>query len=128
MPNLGQLALRYLIWFIGLRIIYTVAVQVTGLPNLPATGVILAALPAVDVARVAIRDASSQLTLPAWSKIWALCVAIFAAIQIILPAIIFAQMRAAMALPEVLQTTMIVLAATAGMIALFLWIGSRVGR
>lgn len=128
MPKLGQLALRYLIWFIGLRVAYTLAIQVLGMPNLPAAGVILAAVPALDVARVAVRDATAPLTLSAWTNIWGVCVAIFAAVQIIVPAIIFAQMRAALAQPEFLQTTAIVLAATAAMIALFLWMGSRLKR
>ena len=100
MPNLGHLALRYLIWFIGLRVAYSLVAQVIGLPNLPATGVILAALPAVDVARVAMRDASVPLTLSVWANVWAICTAVFAVIQIMLPAIVFAQMRAVMATPE----------------------------
>lgn len=127
MPNLGKLALRYLLWLIGLRILYSFAVQGLGLPNLPAVGVILASVPALDVARHARLTATAPLALPAWAKIWGLCLALFAAVQIIVPAIILAPMRAALATPEFLQATVTLLLATAAMLAVFLWIGSRIG-
>ena len=126
MPNFTHLALRYLAWLIGLRILFSIAVQGFGLPNLPSMGVIFAALPAVDVGRVALKQATAPLSLGVWGKIWGLCIAIFAAIQIILPAILFASMREIMASPQYLSVTAIVLAATGAMIALFLWIGSRI--
>ena len=127
MPNLGKLALRYLLWLIGLRILYTLAVQGLGLPNLPAVGVILAAAPALDVARQARLSAAAPLPLATWATIWGLCLSIFAVIQVIVPAIILAPMRAALATPEYLQVTLVVLAATGAMLAVFLWIGSRIG-
>lgn len=127
MPNLGYLALRYLLWLIGLRILYTLAVQGLGLPNLPSVGVILAAVPALDVARQAQQTATMPLALSAWAKIWGLCLAIFAAVQVILPAILLAPMRAALATPEYLQVAVSLLLATAVMLAVFLWIGSRLG-
>lgn len=125
MPNLGSLALRYVVWLIGLRVVYSVLVQVTGLPNMPSIGVILAALPAVDVARVAARDATRDLVFSDWAKVWGLCTALFLALQIIVPAILFAQMRGALAVPEHLQTTAILGVSTAVMLALFTWIGAR---
>ncbi|MBY4891636.1 hypothetical protein KUL25_02530 [Rhodobacteraceae bacterium N5(2021)] len=127
MPNLGKLALRYLLWLIGLRILYSFAVQGVGLPNLPAVGVILATVPALDVARAARQMSAGPLALPEWAKLWGLCLALFAAVQIILPAIILAPMRAALATPEYLQVTASLLLATAAMLAVFLWIGARIG-
>lgn len=126
MPNLGHLALRYLVWLIGLRIVYGFAVQGLGLPNLPAVGVILAAVPALDVARAARQRATAPLALSSWASIWGLCLALFAAVQVILPAIILAPMRAALATPAFLQTTVVLLLATAAMLAVFLWIGARI--
>ena len=48
MPSLPYLALRYLAWLVGLRVLLGLLVQFAGLPNSLATGVILAAAPMVE--------------------------------------------------------------------------------
>jgi hypothetical protein len=120
-----MLALRYLVWFIGLRVVFGLLVQVAGLPNSTATGVILAAAPLADIGYQAARKATRVLSFSDWSLIWGMCLGIFVMIQIILPAIIFAPMRAVLADPAGLQQTLLVLVATGGMMALFQWIGQR---
>lgn len=128
MPNLSVLALRYLLWLIALRVIYVVLVQLAGLPNSMATGVILAAVPLADIGMQAVRRANRVLGLGDWALIWGMCLGIFAALQVILPAMVLAPMRAVMADPAGLQQTALVLAATGGMMAVFLWIGARTAR
>ena len=128
MPKLPMLALRYLVWLIGLRIVMGVLVQVAGLPNAMATAVILAAAPLADIGYQAARRATAALRLADWALIWGMCLGIFAAIQIILPAIFIAPMRAVLADPAGLRQTALILLATGGMMAVFLWIGARAGR
>lgn len=128
MPPIPYLALRYLAWLVGLRVLFGLLVQVAGLPNSMATGVILASAPLADIGMQAVKRATRALVLRDWALIWALCLALFIAVQVILPAIVLAPMRAALADPEVLRQTILVLLATAGMMALFLWIGRRSAR
>lgn len=125
MPNIPILALRYLAWLIGLRVVFGVLVQVAGLPNSMATGVILAAVPLADIGMQAVRRASRVLLTADWALIWAMCLGIFVVVQVILPAIFLAPMRAVMADPAGLQQTVLVLGSTGVMMALFLWIGQR---
>ena len=125
MPLMPMLALRYLAWLLALRVLFGVLVQVMGLPNSMATAVILAAAPMADIGYQAARRTTRAFALGDWSLIWGMCLGIFAAIQIILPAIILAPMRAVLADPAGLQQTLLVLVATGGMMALFLWIGAR---
>ena len=40
MPSLSHLALRYLLWIIGLRVLFGVLQQLAGVPDALATGVI----------------------------------------------------------------------------------------
>lgn len=126
MPHLPMLALRYLAWLVGLRVVYAILVQVAGLPNAMATAVILAAAPLADIGYQAARKASHPLGYRDWSLIWGMCLGIFAGVQIILPAMFIAPMRALLADPAGLQQTLLVLVSTGGMMALFLWIGGRV--
>lgn len=128
MPSLSHLALRYLLWMVGLRIIYLVAVQVAGLPSSQATFVILAAVPAMEIGMRARTMATRALAFGEWATIWGVMVSIFAILNIIVPAIVIAQFRATFANPEALTQTVIILAATAAMLALFLWIGTRIKR
>ncbi len=128
MPPLSLLALRYLAWFIGLRVLFGLLVQFAGLPNSAATGVILAAAPLTDVGMQAVRRATRALHFKDWAAIWGLCLSIFIAVQVILPVIFLAPMRALLADPEGLQQVALILAPTAAMMALFLWIGQRTAK
>jgi hypothetical protein len=125
MPSLPALALRYLAWLIGLRILLGLLVQFAGLPQSMATGVILAAAPMADIGAQAVRKAARVLVRADWALIWALCFGLFVAVQVILPAIFLAPMRAVLADPEGLRTTIMILLSTGAMMALFLWIGRR---
>jgi hypothetical protein len=125
MPSLSILALRYLAWLIGLRILFGLLVQVAGLPNSAATGVILAAAPLADIGMQAVKRASRHLDFSDWALIWGLCLSIFVAVQVILPAIFLAPMRAVLADPEGLRQVAVVVVPTALMMVLFLWIGRR---
>ncbi|BDW85686.1 hypothetical protein MACH21_18630 [Roseicyclus marinus] len=128
MPPLPLLALRYTAWLIGLRVIFGLLVQVGGLPNSMATAVILAAAPLTDVGMQAVKRATQVLVLRDWALIWGMCLGIFAVLQIILPAIFIAPMRAVLADPAGLQQTALVLGTTGAMMVLFLWIGARSTR
>ena len=125
MPSLPLLALRYIAWLIGLRILFGLLVQTVGLPNSLATGVILAAAPLTDIGMQAVKRASRALVVADWAVIWGLCLSIFVAVQVILPAIFLAPMRAVLADPAGLQRTLVIVAATGGMMVVFLWIGQR---
>jgi hypothetical protein len=125
MPSLPILALRYTAWLIGLRVIFGLLVQVAGFPNSAATGVILAAAPLTDIGMQAVKRATHVLQFKDWALIWGLCLSIFVALQVILPAIFLAPMRALLADPEGLRQVAVLVAPTAGMMALFLWIGQR---
>jgi len=125
MPSLPLLALRYIAWLIGLRILFGLLVQTVGLPNSLATGVILADAPLTDIGMQAVKRASRALVVADWAVIWGLCLSIFVAVQVILPAIFLAPMRAVLADPAGLQRTLVIVAATGGMMVVFLWIGQR---
>jgi len=128
MPNLAMLALRYLLWIVALRLLYIGLSNATGLPNTLATTVILAAAPAADIGMQAVRRAMRALTLADWAQIWGLLVAVYLAINVILPAMLVPEYRMALSQVGPLQVTATVSAATAAMLALFLWLGSRIGR
>ena len=128
MPALAPLALRYLLWLVVLRVLYTLLVQFTGLPNLPATGVILAALPATDIGRTVARAATRPLGPRDWGLVWALMMSIYLALNVILPAIVLAPFRAALADPAALVNVVTIIVATGLLLALFQWIGARAGR
>jgi hypothetical protein len=123
-----MLALRYLAWLVGLRVLFAVLVQVAGLPNATATAVILAAVPMTDIGMQAVKRATAVLRLADWALIWGLCLSIFLMVQVIAPAIIFAPMRALLADPEGLRQVARIVIPTAGMMILFLWIGARSSR
>ncbi len=125
MPSLPYLAVRYLAWLIGLRILFGVLVQVAGFPNLQATGVILAAAPMADIGMQAHRRSTRPLSFREWSGIWALCLSLFVTAQVILPAMVLAPFRAAFSNPQALLEIATLVAATAAMMALFLFIGRR---
>jgi hypothetical protein len=78
-----------------------------------------------DVGMQAFRRSTRALSFREWSGIWALCLALFVAVQFILPAIVFAPARAAFADPDALVRISVLVAATGAMMALFLFIGRR---
>jgi hypothetical protein len=125
MPKMSVLALRYLAWLLALRVVFAALVAFAGLPNSMGTAVILAAAPLADVGMQAVRRATRPLRRADWVWIWGMCLGIFAAIQIILPAIFVAPMRAVLADPAGLGQTAMILLAAGGMMAVFLWIGAR---
>lgn len=128
MPSLPLLALRYTVWLVALRVIFGLLVQFAGVPTSAATAVILAAAPLTDIGMQAVKRATQVLRLKDWALIWGLCLSIFVMLQVILPAIIIAPMRALLADPEGLRQTALVIGSTAAMMALFLWIGVRAVR
>ena len=125
MPPLPILALRYTAWLIGLWVIMGLLVEFAGVPNSAATGVILAAAPLTDVGMQAVKRASHPLRLKDWALIWGVCLSIFVALQVILPAIFIAPIRAVLADPAGLAHIAMIVAPTAAMMVLFLWIGQR---
>lgn len=128
MPPLPPLALRYLLWLIGLRILYIAAVNYLGIPNTLATTVILAAAPAMDIGREAQRRATGLLDLEAWAKIWGVMVSIYLIVNVMLPAMLVPGFRDLMADAIGLRSLILVCLATALLLALFLFLGSRLRR
>jgi hypothetical protein len=55
-------------------------------------------------------------------------VAVYLAINVIVPAMLVPEYRVALAQVEPLRITATLSATTAAMLALFLWLGSRIGR
>ena len=127
MPALASLALRYLVWFIGLRILYTVVSRLAGLPDLTATVVILAALPAVDIGYRAARQATRDLALSYWAMIWGVIFAVFLALFVVIPALLLAPFRDALSSSAGGSLIIMLSGATGIMMAIFLLIGQRIG-
>jgi hypothetical protein len=90
MPPLTSLALRYVLWFVGLSILYALLVSFAGLPTSLATGVILASAPAADVGLQATRRATRVLATADWVKIWALCMGIYVLLSVAGPLVLAA--------------------------------------
>ncbi|MEJ6388290.1 hypothetical protein [Gymnodinialimonas ulvae] len=127
MPPLALIALRYLAWLIGLRILYVGLLALTGVPNTPATIVILAAVPAVEIGIYTRRRAAEAIDLGGWVRIWAVMVAVYAVVNVGLPALLMPQFQAAVVAGQGLGNLLIITASAVVMLALFLWIGSRAG-
>lgn len=125
MPNLGYLALRYLLWLIGLRILYIAAVNFLGVPNVLATTVILAAAPAVDIAMQARRRATTPMDLKAWGMVWGVMICVYLIINVIVPAMLVPAFRGMLADVAGVQLIALTSVAVAAMLVLFMWIGSR---
>lgn len=125
MPAIAPLALRYLIWLIGLRMLYAGAAYLLDIPDAAATAVILASVPAMDIGIQAMRRATRPLSLPDWAQIWGVMVAIYVVVSVVVPAILIQAIRAGLATSAGIGFIAIVTAATALMLALFLWIGVR---
>lgn len=127
MTNLGHIALRYLLWMIGLRLLYIAAVNFIGIPNSLATTVILASVPAMAIARYVLARADGPLALAEWGKVWGVMISVYLIINVIVPAMLVPPFRAAFADANGVQLIAITSAAVAALLALFLWIGSRIG-
>lgn len=127
MPNLTPLAVRYLLWLIGLRILYIAAVNFLGIPNTLATTVILAAAPAVDIGMQAVRRATVSLDLRGWAKVWGVMISIYLIVNAIIPAMLVPAFRNVFADAAGVQLIAVTSGATALMLMLFLWIGARMG-
>lgn len=125
MPDLVPLALRYVIWFVGLRIVYALVARFTGLPDFDGTTAILAALPATDIGLQAARRAERPLILADWAKIFGTIFAVFAALFLVVPALLVAPFRAALADPAALMPLLGLMFATLVLMGMFLLIGSR---
>ncbi len=128
MPPLSSLALRYLAWLIGLRVLYALGVAFLGLPQMMATDVILAAAPMIDIASQVARRATREISISDWAMIWGICLAIFAVLMVIGPLAIAMSGGADIAAPTVMRTNLAVVFATGIMMALFLLIGARIKR
>lgn len=128
MPNLGYLALRYLAWLIGLRILFIAAVNYLGVPNALATTVILASVPAMDIALQALKRATAPLDLKAWGMVWGVMICVYLIINVIVPAMLVPAFRGVLANAAGLQLIAVTSTAVAAMLALFLWIGTRIGK
>lgn len=128
MPPLFPLALRYLVWFVGLTFLYGLAVSFAGLPTTLASGVILASAPAADVGRQAARQATRPLVLSDWAVVWAVCMGVYLLLSVVGPgllALTISQVREGIESTQMARDTAIVTFGTAVMMALFLLIGSR---
>jgi hypothetical protein len=128
MPPLSLLALRYVAWFIGLTVIYGILVNFAGLPPSLATGVILASAPAADVGMQATRRATRALVLQDWVKIWGVCMAVYLLLTVIGPMVlssVLPTVREGIGGSGIPQNAALLVATTAPMMALFLWIGQR---
>ncbi len=128
MPHLSTLALRYVVWFVVLSIIYGLLVSLAGFPASLATGVILAAAPAADVGLQATRRATRDLSRADWVKIWGLCMGIYLLLSVAGPLLLAATVtgvREGIAGSGIVQTTAMLAGATAVMMAIFMWIGHR---
>jgi hypothetical protein len=128
MPPLSALALRYVLWFVGLSILYGLLVGAGVLPTSLATGVILASVPAADVGLQATRRATKALALADWARIWGLCMAIYLALSVAGPVLLAAtvsEVREGIGDGAIMRNTVMLAGATGVMMAIFLWIGHR---
>lgn len=128
MPPLSSLALRYVLWFVVLSVLYGLLVGFAGVPASLATGVIIASAPAADVGLQATRRATRALAMADWAKIWGLCMGIYLLLSVAGPLLFAATvtgMREGIADTGLAQTTLMLTGATAVMIVIFLWIGHR---
>lgn len=128
MSPLASIALRYLAWLIGLRILYAVVTSFTAVPNTLGTVVILAAAPAVEIAMYAMRKASAPIAVRDWVRIWAVMLAVYVLLDVAVPAILLPQARSVLLDGSGLGNLLIVTASTGAMLALFLWVGTRTAR
>ena len=125
LPNIAALALRYVAWFIGLRVLYVLGINMLGLPQAPATFVILASIPAFDIGMQAVRRATADLPLVWWAKLWAIMLAIYAFVTVGIPIWMVTVSEELTHAGNGISTQILFVVSTGLMMALFLWIGSR---
>ena len=125
MPSLSSLALRYLVWLVGLRFLFAALVSFAGLPNSLAAGVILASLPAADVGMRAARRATRYLRIADWAAVWAVMIVPYLILNVAVPVILIPEVRAMLSDAQGLGNTLMLSGSTALMLVLFLWIGKR---
>lgn len=128
MPPLSQIALRYLIWMVGLSLANLVAVALLGIPASQTVNIMLASVPALIVAQFAVRNASRGLVLSDWVSVWGVIVAIYVVVNIGIFVVLSPTVRAALSDPAGLRQMVTVVAAVAAMQALFLFIGQLMAR
>jgi len=126
MPSLLQIALRYLMWMLGLFLVHLVAVNVMSLPPSQAVSVMLAAVPALVVANYMVETASRALILADWAVAWGIMLAVYLVVSVFVPVVMSEQLRVGLADPRALQDLALVVLAVAVMLALFLFIGRLV--
>jgi hypothetical protein len=125
MPALSEIVLRYVIGVIVLRVIYVLLVNLTGLPDLEASQVILATLPATDAGMQIARRATRPLVVADWAKVWAVLMVVYVALMI-MPALFFAASGRVEAAPDAVSALGMVVLASGVMMAIFLMIGARI--
>jgi len=127
MPPLPHIALRYLLWMVGLNLLNIAAIAAFGLPPSQTVSVMATSVPALLIAQYILRVATRPIVLADWVVVWALMlahvlviIAVFAALS---PAV-----RAALADPVGLRQIATVVALVGAMLALFLFIGQLMVR
>ncbi|GAA5068527.1 hypothetical protein N0B44_01740 [Roseibacterium beibuensis] len=125
MPSLTSLGLRYLVWLVGLRLVFAALVAFAGLPNSLAAGVILASVPAVDIGMRAARTADRLLSLKDWAAVWGVMIGPYLVLNVVVPAVLIPEVRQMLSEPQGLGDTFFLAASTGLMLALFLSIGKR---
>ena len=128
MPPLPLIAGLYLVGLIVLRLLYIGAVNAFGLPNTLASTVILAAAPAAFIGAVALRRATRALAFKDWAVIWGIMMSIYLILNVVIPAMLVPGFRDVMNDVTGLRSLVMVSVATAAMLVLFLWIGTRTVR
>ena len=125
MPPLSEIVLRYVIGVIVLRLAYTLIANLTGLPNLEATQIILATLPATDAGMQITKRATRPLMIADWAKVWAVLLAVYVALMI-MPTVFFAASGRMEVAPDAASSLAMVVLASGVMMAIFLMIGARI--
>ena len=128
MPAYTSLALRYLAWLIGLRVVYALGVALLGLPHLISTDVILSAVPLLVIGTFVARTATRPIGLADWAIVWALCLAVFVLLMVMGPIAMALFSGADLSGTEFIRRNITVVFSTAVMMAVFLLIGARIRR
>jgi len=128
MPPMTHIALRYLLWMVGLSLVNMVAIALLGLPASQTVNIMLASVPALIVAQFALRHASRDLVLSDWVSVWGVILVIYLVVNVGIFVVVSPTVRAALADPAGLRQMATVAAAVAAMQALFLFIGQLMAR
>jgi hypothetical protein len=128
MPPITHIALRYLLWMVGLSLVNMVAIALLGLPASQTVNIMLASVPALIVAQFMVRYASRDPVLSDWVSVWGVILAIYLVVNVGIFVALSPTVRAALADPAGLRQMATVAAAVAAMQALFLFIGQLMAR